>query len=65
MKFNATIELLNNGQRAAIITLTDERGEWAGSHRITGANRYERGYSLASQEAALKGGRLETYRKAA
>jgi hypothetical protein len=63
MNYTATIELLNNGQRAAVITLINERGEWSGSYRIDGPNRYERGYDRASLEATLKGGRLSTYKR--
>lgn len=66
--FNATIEFLS-GQKAAIVTLTDSTGEWAGSCRIeAGKSRsslYELGYAHASVSAAHKGGRLETYRVAA
>lgn len=65
-KFYGTIEHLS-GQKAAIITLTDASGEWAGSGRIElpcGSRRdlYELGYSRLSQNAAVKGGTLETYR---
>ncbi len=62
-KFTATLELLQ-GQNAAIITLTDEHGEWAGSGRIEGRHSalYEIGYIHAARSAACKGGTLETYR---
>jgi hypothetical protein len=70
--FNATIEFLS-GQKAAIITLTDSTGEWAGSGRIETScgsicghnvrdSLYEIGYIHASRTASFKGGRLETYR---
>jgi hypothetical protein len=64
--FNATIEFIS-GQRAAIVTLTDSRGEWSGAGRIEvrsglKADLYEQGYRHASFSAAAKGGRLETYR---
>jgi hypothetical protein len=64
-QFNATIEFLS-GQKAAIITLT-QNGEWSGSCRITTkfhsrSDLYELGYKTASQNAALKGGSLNTYR---
>lgn len=67
-KFNATIEFLS-GQRAAIITLTDNHGEWSGSGRIdlprgNNSDLYELGYIQASRSAAVKGGTLETYRVA-
>jgi len=72
MQFYATIEFLK-GQNAAIIDLHDAAGEWAGASRISytrpayrGASvrdsLYEVGYAHASRAAALKGGRLETYR---
>lgn len=65
-KFNATIEFLS-GQKAAIITLTDNNGEWSGSGRIdlprgSKADLYELGYVRASQSAAIKGGTIETYK---
>ena len=66
-KFNATIEYLTN-QNAAIVTLTDERGDWSGSGRIEAritsrkSDLYEIGYIHASRSAACKGGTLETYR---
>jgi hypothetical protein len=61
IKFFATIEFLS-GQQAAILTLTNEAGEWAGSGRVEGrdhSNIYERAYTLASLNAQSKGGRLE------
>jgi hypothetical protein len=63
LKFFATIEFLS-GQRAAILTLTNEAGEWAGSGRVEGrdkSNIYERAYGLASLSAQSKGGRLERF----
>jgi hypothetical protein len=66
--FNATIEFIG-GQRAAIVELTDGRGEWAGGSRIEvrsgrRAELYEQGYIHAARAAAAKGGSLETYRVA-
>lgn len=67
--FFATLEFLS-GQRAAILTLTDRAGEWAGSGRIelrpsfTGGVRaalYEEAYRQASLNAQSKGGRLERF----
>jgi hypothetical protein len=63
--FDATIEFLS-GQKTAIITLT-QNGEWSGSCRITNkfnsrSDLYELGYKTASQNAACKGGILNTYR---
>lgn len=67
-RFSATIEYLP-GQRAAIIELTDSRGEWAGGGRIDvrpingdvhGA-LYEAGYVDASRRAACKGGVLDRF----
>jgi hypothetical protein len=63
LKFFATIEFLS-GQKAAILTLTDQAGEWAGSGRVEGRDRsaiYERAYTLASFNAQSKGGRLERF----
>jgi hypothetical protein len=63
LKFYATIEFLS-GQSAAILTLTDQAGEWAGSGRIEGRDRasiYERAYTHASLSAQSKGGRLERF----
>lgn len=62
-KFYATIEFLG-GQSAAILTLTDASGDWAGSGRVEGRTRsdiYERAYTLASLNAQSKGGRLERF----
>lgn len=64
-KFYATVEFLS-GQHAAILTLTDQAGEWAGSGRIevrSGLTRdlYEEAYRHASFNAAAKGGRLERF----
>ncbi len=73
LKFYGTIEFLS-GQRAAILALTDQTGEWAGSGRIelrpsfTGGVRaalYEEGYRQASINAQSKGGRLERFSKVA
>lgn len=58
VKFFATLEFLS-GQRAAILTLTDQSGAWAGSGRVEGRDRsniYERAYTLASLNAESKGG---------
>jgi hypothetical protein len=63
IKFFATVEFLS-GQSAAILTLTDQTGEWAGSGRVEGRTRsdiYERAYTLASFNAQSKGGRLERF----
>jgi len=67
-RFSATIEFLP-GHRAAIIELTDSRGEWAGGFRFdlpraasTGrASLREHGYSAAERAAALKGGELDRF----
>jgi hypothetical protein len=67
LKFFATIEFLS-GQSAAILTLTDHTGEWAGSGRVEGrdhSNIYERAYTLASLNAQSKGGRLERFTRVA
>jgi hypothetical protein len=63
--FNATIEFLGKGR--ALVSLTDQNGEWAGGHRIdvrSGSRDalYEAGYISASASAASHGGRLETFR---
>jgi hypothetical protein len=72
-QFYGTIELLAD-QHAAIVSLTDGFGEWAGAGRIdvrpiafetTAAlcsRLYEIGYTHASRSAYAKGGRLETYK---
>ncbi len=69
LKFYGTVEFLS-GQRAAILTLTDHAGEWAGSGRIdlrpsfSGGVRaalYEEAYRQASFNAQSKGGRLERF----
>ena len=60
IKFNATIEFLSS--QLAIVELHDLSGQWAGSYRVDSGNLYENGYARASQEAALKGGRVETYK---
>lgn len=62
-KYYGTIEFLS-GQSAAILSLTDQRGEWAGSGRVEGRTRseiYERAYVLATLNATSKGGRLERF----
>ena len=64
-RFDATIEFLS-GQKAAIITL-NQNGEWSGSSRIDlprGSRRdlYELGYFRASQNAACKGGTINSFR---
>lgn len=65
VKFFATIEFLS-GQRAAILTLTNETGEWAGSGRIETrsglrSDIYEEAYRQACLNAQSKGGRLERF----
>lgn len=65
LKFYGTIEFLS-GQRAAILTLTNEAGEWAGSGRIEvrsglQSDLYEEAYRQASLNAHSKGGRLERF----
>lgn len=65
LKFYGTIEFLS-GQKAAILTLTNEAGEWAGSGRIEvrsglKSDLYEEAYRQASLNAHSKGGRLERF----
>jgi hypothetical protein len=65
LKFYGTIEFLS-GQRAAILTLTDQAGNWAGSGRIEvrsglRSDLYEEAYRQASLNALSKGGRLERF----
>lgn len=65
IKFFATIEFLS-GQSAAILTLTNEASEWAGSGRIETrsglhSDIYEEAYRQASFVAQSKGGRLERF----
>jgi hypothetical protein len=65
LKFYGTVEFLS-GQSAAILTLTDQAGEWAGSGRIEvrsglRADLYEEAYRQASFNATSKGGRLERF----
>lgn len=65
LKFYATIEFLS-GQSAAILTLTNQAGEWAGSGRIEvrsglRSDLYEAAYRQASFNAESKGGRLERF----
>lgn len=69
--FNGTIEYIN-GQKAAIIELTTNDGEWSGGGRIElphapaehlKAWLYEEGYRQLSLNAKAKGGRLETYKR--
>lgn len=55
------------GQSAAMISLTDSTGEWAGAGRVEvrsgrKADLYEEGYRHASQMAQSKGGTLDRYR---
>jgi hypothetical protein len=64
-KFHGTIEFLS-GQSAAIVELTTETGEWAGSGRVEvssgrRADLYEAGYNTAALSARAKGGRLEQF----
>jgi hypothetical protein len=67
-KFHATIEFLHG--RAAIVELSDSSGGWQGGCRIelrNGGGRqalYELGYLTATRNAALKGGRLEAFKRA-
>lgn len=61
----ATVEFLP-GQRAAIIELTDSRGDWTGGFRIDirsplRSDLYEEGYRAASSAAAVKGGTLDRF----
>jgi hypothetical protein len=47
-----------------------ENGEWSGSFRVEApssraSDLYEEGYRVASQNAAVKGGRVETFKMAA
>lgn len=63
VKFYATVEFLS-GQSAAILTLTNQAGEWAGSGRIEvrsglQSDLYEEAYRQASLNAQAKWGRLE------
>lgn len=65
LKFYATVEFLS-GQRAAILTLTNEAGEWSGSGRIEVRSGlqfdlYEEAYRQASLRAQSHGGRLERF----
>lgn len=65
VKFYGTIEFLS-GQKAAILTLTNQAGEWAGSGRIEvssglESDLYEEAYRQASLNAWAKGGRLERF----
>lgn len=65
--FFATLEFLR-GQHAAILTLTDQAGEWAGSGRVEGRTKsdiYERAYTLASINAQSKCGHLERFSRVA
>lgn len=64
--FYATIEHIRHGE--AILTMTDQAGEWAGASLIqcrSGRREdlYEAGYTAASVNVRAKGGRLETYRE--
>lgn len=64
-KVYATVEFLS-GQHAAILTLTDRAGEWAGSGRIEvrsglQSDLYEEAYRQASFHAQAKGWRLERF----
>ncbi len=65
VKFYGTVEFLS-GQRAAILTLTNQAGDWAGSGRIEvrsdlRSDLYEEAYRQASFNASAKGGRLERF----
>ena len=74
IQFHGTVEYLV-GQHAAIVSLVDGLGEWAGASRIDlrpvafegkrglQSRLYEAGYTLASVSATSKGGRLETYKE--
>lgn len=64
-KFYATVEFLS-GQKAAILDLTNEAGEWAGTGRIEvrsglQSDLYEEAYRQASLRAQIHGGRLERF----
>jgi hypothetical protein len=64
-KFYGTIEFLS-GQRAAILELTNQAGEWASSGRIEvrsglRSDLYEEAYRQASLRAQTHGGRLERF----
>lgn len=64
-KFYGTVEFLS-GQKAAILTLADSTGEWAGSGRIEvrsglQSDLYEEAYRQASLRAQIHGGRLERF----
>lgn len=66
MRFNATIESVNS--KRATVTLK-HKGEWSGSYRIDLPSShqsnedalYELGYKTACQNAAVKGGMVDTY----
>lgn len=63
-KFWGSIEFLS--RKAAIVTLTNSRGEWSGSCRVeirraSRSSLYEAGYRQASANAAAKGGTLDRF----
>lgn len=61
-KFYASLQILS--RQLAVVELREPNCEWAGSFRVdarTQDDLYELGYARASQEAALKGGRVEQY----
>ena len=67
-RFYGTISYLP-GQRAAIVAVTDDRGNWFGAERITLPRAkhgkralYELGYSVADRRASFHGGVLETFK---
>lgn len=65
MKFYGELEFLS-GQKAGLLTLTNEHGEWSGSGRIEArsgrrADIYEEAYRQANLNATAKGGHLERF----
>lgn len=68
-KFSATVEFLSD-RPAAIVTLTDDNGEWSGGGIVElprcprahlRASLYEAAYIDAGARAIGKGGRLERF----
>lgn len=62
-KFRGTIEII--GATRAIISLTDEYGEFICGGRLDGHNLYDRGYERLERIAADKGGTLDRYTEVA
>lgn len=67
-RLRGTIEYLPSG-REAVIEVTDGRGGWFGSERISLPRSkhgrralYEQGYVAASNKAAAHGGMLDTFK---